>query len=125
MTDIDATSIERAVAKRRHFFLSNIQDLTMKMARRQIEKDLGLAPKHLDAAPFKTRIAELVDAVQTNDPDQVRQLLARATVSGINAPSPRHHGMTPLSLAANNGALHVAASATSRGLVWRPGCRCI
>ena len=63
MTDIDATSIERAVAKRRHFFLSNIQDLTMKMARRQIEKDLGLAPKHLDAAPFKTRIAELVDAV--------------------------------------------------------------
>ena len=63
MTDIDTASIERAVAKRRHFFLSNIQDLTMKMARRQIEKDLGLAPKHLDAAPFKTRIAELVDAV--------------------------------------------------------------
>ena len=69
--------------------------------------------------------AELVDAIQTNDPDQVRQLLARTTVSGINAPSPRHHGMTPLSLAANNGALHVAASATRRGLVWRPGCRCI
>ena len=66
MTDIDATSIERAVAKRRHFFLSNIQDLTMKMARRQIEKDLGLAPKHPILQPEVLRPAGDLRRAQTS-----------------------------------------------------------
>ena len=63
--DVGSTvaSIERAVDARRHFFLSNLATLSMKMARRMIEGDLGLAPKALDAAPFKVRVTELVDAV--------------------------------------------------------------
>ena len=60
--DVGSTvaSIERAVDARRHFFLSNLATLSMKMARRMIEGDLGLAPKALDAAPFKVRVTELV-----------------------------------------------------------------
>ena len=61
--------VRAAVLKRRDFFLANVETLSMKQARRTLERDLGLAERALDDPERKAAVAKYVDRVLASPDD--------------------------------------------------------